>query len=353
MAKSTGAPTTSFVVDHTDPGPRPMSEDYEEDNQWLVEAVLAKRRRRGVTQYLVSWKGDWSTEEKTEWVDEDDLGDDLIQELEASGIVLRATPASNGYGLESASPVFDDDDEMDASNDEDVGDDSGSEYEPSDDEGGDKMEMDMDDNADNAGKLCSAELPDDSSVKSDHATSIPEQPDHSSRPSSPVPASEVDDLDEMHNLALVGAALEAPAKADLDALDASWKAHGDTLYFGQSLATMQPATQQLSQAPTMSQTGLAFNPMANTLTHPVEPFRQGPAMMQPVLEQSSRTPMVSQNLFAFDPMLTTEEDAYAAFLAFQGTGEDHYDDSEEDAEGSVISEGEQARYDAMSPWPRM
>jgi hypothetical protein len=28
-------------------------------------------------------------------------------------------------------------------------------------------------------------------------------------------------------------------------------------------------------------------------------------------------------------------------------------DSDEDAEGSVISEGEQGRYDAMSPRPRM
>ena len=64
--------------------------------------------------------------------------------------------------------------------------------------------------------------------------------------------------------------------------------------------------------------------------------------------------MVSPTDFAFDPMLLTEEDAYTAlFLDFKATGGKHYSDSEEDAEGSVISEGEQARYDAMSPWPRM
>jgi len=64
--------------------------------------------------------------------------------------------------------------------------------------------------------------------------------------------------------------------------------------------------------------------------------------------------MVSPTDFAFDPMLLTEEDAYTAlFLDFKATGGNHYSDSEEDAEGSVISEGEQARYDAMSPWPRM
>lgn len=94
--------------------------------------------------------------------------------------------------------------------------------------------------------------------------------------------------------------------------------------------------------------------MMSILALPVETFRQGPAMMQPVFAQPSQFPTVSQIGFAFDPMLTTEEDAYTAeSLAFKATGENHYSDSEEDAEGSVISEGEQACYDAMSPWPRM
>jgi hypothetical protein len=48
MAQTTGASTAIFVVDYTSQGPRLMSEEYEEDNQCLVEAPLATRRRRGV-----------------------------------------------------------------------------------------------------------------------------------------------------------------------------------------------------------------------------------------------------------------------------------------------------------------
>lgn len=353
MAKSTGASPAIFTVDYSIPDRISMSEEFEDDNQWLVEAILAKRTPRGVKQYLVSWKGDWSDADKTEWVDEDDLSDEIIQGLEASGVILKAKPPTpKASSPEPTSSVYDDEDEMDISGDA-GSDDSGSEYEQDeDDDDEDRMDMDMYNNTD---KPASTKLPKDSSVKSDCAASVSEQHDHRSRSPSPVPASQVEEIDEVQNRALLGAAMEAGAKADLEALDASWKAHGGTtLTFGQSLAPMQPTIQQPSQAPTASQTGFIFDPMLNTLPLPVETFRQGPAMMQPVFAQPDQTPMVSPTDFAFDPMLLTEEDAYTAlFLDFKTTGGNHYSDSEEDAEGSVISEGEQARYDAMSPWPRM
>ena len=351
MARSIGASTSIFVVDHTNPGPRPLTHaDTTDDAQFLVAALLHKRRYRGVTQYLVSWKGDWSAAEKTSWVDEEDVSEDIIRDFMASGIILPPISDSNVYRSETTSSVYDDEDEMDISSD-DGSDDSGSEYDSDDDEDDDEMDLDIDDNID---KPARTRLPNNSSVKSDRAASVSEQHDHRSCSPSPVPASQAEEIDEVHNRALLGAALEAKARADLDALDAAWKAHGDTLTFGQSLAPMEPITQQPSQGLTASPTGFVFDPIVNTVPLPVETFRQGPAMMQPVLAQPDQISMVSQTGFAFDPMLTTEGDAYTAeFLDFKATVGNHYSDSEEDAEGSVISEGEQARYDAMSAWPRM
>ncbi|GAB7331648.1 hypothetical protein MBLNU13_g03641t1 [Cladosporium sp. NU13] len=314
MAKSAGASTNMFIVDHTDPGPRAMSEEYEEDNQWLVEAILAKRTRQGVKQYLVSWKGDWPAEEKESWVDEDDLGDDMINDLKVSGIVLKATPASKVYITEPTSSVYDDEDEMDLSSGNDS-ENSGSEYDPDEDEDEEDDEMDVDDIAD---KPASSKLPNDSSVKSDRAACTTEQHGHSSRSPSPEPASQVEEIEEMHNRALLAAEMEAQARADLEALDAAWDAHGDTF------------------------------------TLSVETIRQRPAMMQPAVQQPSQPHTVSQSGFVdhiFNPMVTASEDAFMDEL-FDFAAAVGYD-FEEDAEGSVVSEGEQARYDAMSPWPRM
>jgi len=283
MARSTGASTSIFVVDHTNPGPRPLNRaDTTDDAQFLVGALLHKRRHRGVTQYFVSWKGDWSAAEKTSWVDEDDISEYIIRDFKASGIILPPTLDSTAHQWKPASSVYDDEDEMDLSSD-DGSDDSGSEYDPDDDEDDDEIDLDMDDNTD---KPARKRLPKNSSVKSDHPASVSEQHDHRSRSPSPVPATQVEKIDEVHRRAQLGAAMEARAKADLEALDASWKAHGGTtLTFRQSLAPMQPTIQQPSQAPTASQTGFIFDPMLNTLPLPVETFRQGPAMMQPVFAQ--------------------------------------------------------------------
>ena len=363
MAKSARAFSPIFVVDHTDPGPRPLTHaDTTDDAQYLVAALLSTRRYRGVTQYLVSWKGDWSAAEKTSWVDEDDVSEEILRDFKASGITLKSTPAPKAS---SPALFYDDEDEMVISSDE-GSDDSGSEYDPDEDEDGEDDDDDDDDDddekmdvEDNADKPASKKLPIGSSVKSNRAISVSEQHGHSSVSPSPVPNSQVEEADEMHNRALVAAEMEAQAKADLEGLDASWEAHGDTLTLpvetvSQGPAMMQPVFQQPSQVPTVSQNGFAFDPMVNTLTLPVETFSQGPAMMQPVFQQPSQFLTVSQTGLAFDPVLTTEEDVYTAdFLEFKATGEDHFGDSEEDAKGSVISEGEQARYDAMSPWPRM
>ena len=308
MAQNTETSTTIFIVDHTNPGPRPMSEEYEDDNQYLVEAILAKRTRRRVTQYLVSWMGDWPAAEKTSWVDEDDLSDDIIDELEASGIVLSATPASKGYSSEPASPVYDSDDKIGVSGDEDFGgDDSGREHDLGEDEDGN--EMDVDDNAD---KPASTKLPSDSSDKSDRAASESKQLGHGYR--SPAKVSQMQAIREMHDRALMGAALEAQAKADLQAMDAAWEVHGDTLML------------------------------------PVETFRQSPVMLQPVFEQPSQAPTVSQSGFVdfiYGPMVIADENAFMSELVdFEAAAPRGYG-SEEDAEGSEISEGEQARYDAM------
>lgn len=251
--------------------------------------------------------GDWPAAEKTSWVDEDDLSDDIIDELEASGIVLRATPASKGYSSEPSSPVYDEDDEMNVPGDKGFGDDSTSEHDPKEDEDGDDMNVD-----DNADKSASTKLSNDSSDKSERAASESKQLGHGSR--SPATVSQMQAIREMHDRALMGAALEAQAKADLQAMDAAWEVHGDTLML------------------------------------PVETFRQRPAMLQPVFEQPSQAPTVSRSGFVdflYGPMVTANENAFMSELSdFEAAARGGFD-SEEDAEGSEISEGEQARYDAM------
>jgi hypothetical protein len=294
MAQSTGTSTTIFMVDHTDPGPLPMSKEFQDDNQYLVEAILSERRRHGVTQYLVSWLGDWSAEEKTSWVDEEDVCETLIQDFKASGIVLPSTSE------------FDDEDEMDLSGDDDP-DGSGSQYSPDDD---DDMHMDMSDDA--ADRSGSTKLPTNGSDKSSRAAPAPVQRCHN--PSSLVTASQVEENMEMQDWELVGAAMEAQ---DLQALDAAWEAHDDT--------------------PTFS----------------VDMFEQASVMMQPAAQQPSQAPTVSQTGFGPNLVPTTDDDAWMdQFIYYEAARGGRDSNSEEDADGSEISEGEQARYDATSSWRR-
>lgn len=230
MAHSTQTSTTIFVVDHTDAGPRPMCEEYEQDNQWLVESILATRRCRGKTQYLVSWKGAWSVKDKTSWESAENIGKDLLQDLKASGIILPSAPDEDEYLSDS-----EDEDEMDLS------DDSGSEYDPDDDD--DDMDMDMSDVE--VVKPSKAKLPKKSSKTPDAATPtpVPTSDQHSVSSDSPrssdaaiptpdqhsessvssrssVTASQAEAIREMHTRALEGAALQAQTKAELEAEDA-------------------------------------------------------------------------------------------------------------------------------------
>lgn len=48
-----------------------------------------------VTQDLVSWEGDWSAAGKTSWVDEDDVGEDIVRDSKASGIIIPSSSNSN------------------------------------------------------------------------------------------------------------------------------------------------------------------------------------------------------------------------------------------------------------------
>lgn len=244
MAHTTGTSNTIFVVDHTNTGPRPMTAEDEADNQWLVESILATRQYRGKTQYLVSWKGDWSVKDKTLWEDAENIGRDMIQDLKASGIILPTAPCSDGYR-----PDSDEEDEVDLS------DDSESEYDPDDDDD-DAMDMDMSD--DEVVKPSKAKWPKKSSKTSDAATPTStsdeltptsdqhsESSDSSESSRSSVTASQAEAIREMHTRALEGAALQAQTKAELEAEDALWELHGDTITL--------PVPVSLRQGPVMMQ----------------------------------------------------------------------------------------------------
>ena len=62
----------------------PLAELVEDEEQYEVEEVLSKTKRKGEIQYLVKWKG-WPTE-YNQWVAEADMGnaDILVREYEQS-----------------------------------------------------------------------------------------------------------------------------------------------------------------------------------------------------------------------------------------------------------------------------
>ena len=100
------ASNTIFVVDYTNLGLRPFSEEHEADEQYLVEALLGTRVHRSKKQYLVSWVGDWSPAEKKTWEPANNISKEIRQELKRSGVALPSYPGNNGYRSDS------EDDEM-------------------------------------------------------------------------------------------------------------------------------------------------------------------------------------------------------------------------------------------------
>jgi hypothetical protein len=394
MAQTTGASPTIFVVDYTTQGPRPMSEEYEDDDQCLVEALLATRRRRGVLQYLVSWMGNWPAEEKESWESKGNVSDEILQDLKSSGIVLPTRPDDDEWRTEP-----EDDGKMDLDSY-----DSDSDYDP--DEYDDDDEMDMSDyevdrsrktrlpkkssvvspptsdrhSDDSRSSVAAAQAEETGEMYSQPAAS-PAQPSSTSTPegnngeftqpapSPPQPSSAPTTTPNNGHSTLAQAdALRAQAqlRAELQAEDVLWEIHGNQISFGvpetlrQSLATMQPAVQRFSQAPTVSQSGFfdfGFDPI---MLPAVQQPNQAPAvsqpgfvdfifnsMMQSAGQQPSQAPTVSQNgfvNFAFDPVLfTADDDAFLnEMFDFKAAAEGGDGDSDEDAEGSEISEGEQA-----------
>lgn len=53
-----------------------------DEDAWEVERVLKRRRRLGVTEYLVRWAG-WD-EKHNSWVPEDDISEELLEDLDLS-----------------------------------------------------------------------------------------------------------------------------------------------------------------------------------------------------------------------------------------------------------------------------
>ena len=53
-----------------------------DEDAWEVERVLKRRRRLGVTEYLVRWAG-WD-EKYNSWVPEDDISEELLEDLDLS-----------------------------------------------------------------------------------------------------------------------------------------------------------------------------------------------------------------------------------------------------------------------------
>lgn len=353
------ATNTIFTVDYTNPGLRPFSEEHEDDDQYLVEALIGTRVHRGKKQYLVSWMGEWSPAEKTTWEPAKNVSNEILQELKRSGVVLPSHPGNDGY---RSAPK---DDVMDLDGD------SGSEYDPDDDK--DKAHRSSKAKARlrrkrgkaNRSRKAKARLSKKSSNVSNDA--IPKSDQHGDDSRSPViagPATQSEQIDQEQidyerAFALKGDALIAEQKAELAVMDAKWEnLHGFPLEYNNSpeVLTQGPAI----QGPTLSQNGFAnlYNSMMQQAAQqPVlqQPVLQQPILQQPILQQPIPAPMVRQPgfaEFASDPMLTVDDDSFMDdFTNFAAREDPH--DSDEDADGSVISEAEQARYDEMSLWRGM
>lgn len=344
------ATNTIFTVDYTNPGLRPFSEEHEDDDQYLVEALLGTRVHRGKKQYLVSWMGEWSPAEKTTWEPAKNVSQEIFQELERSGVVLPSYPSNDGYRSEPK------DDLMDLDGD------SGSEYDPDDDK--DKAHKSSKAKARlrkksvkaNRSRKAKARLSKKSSNVSDDAT--PSSDQHADEFGFPViagPATQSgqidqEQIDNEHALALKGDALIAEQNAELQVMDAKWEnLWGDSLKYSPML---QQAAQQPMQAPALTQNG-SVNFAQQSYKAPSTVGQNGflNFFQQPM--QHPPAPMVKQHglaAFASDSTLTIDDGSYE-FINFAARADPH--DSDEDADGSVISEGEQARYDAMSLWRRM
>ena len=346
MANFAGTSTfTVFTVDHTTSGPRPMTEEFEADNQWLVESLLATRRRHGVTQFLVSWKGDWNVQDKTSWEDEHDIGEDIIRDLKASGLIL----------LSSSYSVSDEDDEMDMSSDSGF-DDSGSDGEyyasRSEDDGDMDMDVDIPENqADTSGNESGTATPTPSpqqQIGDSRSHSHTESNDESGAATlTPLPQQQVadsqsrmipsqeEDQQEVHERS---AALIEQVQAELQAADALMERYSYNIpkaAFGQGLAMMESSAEQPSQIPTV--TPNAFLDYVKSISDAAARQRSDvPLVNQPVPATPVPVPIM--------PTATANDDAFMDdlfdFDAAAGN-------SEEDADGSEISEAEQARYDAM------
>lgn len=345
------ATNTIFTVDYTNPGLHPFSEELENDDQYLVEALLGTRVHRGKKQYLVSWIGEWSPAEKTTWEPAKNVSQEIFQELERSGVVLPSYPSNDGYRSEPKDDVMD----LDG--------DSGSEYDPDDDKdkahksSKAKARLRRKSDKANRSRKAKARLPKKSSNVSDDDVT-PSSDQHGDDSRSPViagPATQAEQIDQEqiddeHALALKGDALIAEQNAELQVMDANWEnLWGEPLNYNPML---QQAAQQPMQAPTITQNGsvnFAQQPYKAPSTVGQNGFLN--LFQQPM--QHPPAPMLKQPGFAAfssDPTLTVDNGSYE-FLNFAAR-EDPYD-SDEDADGSVISAGEQARYDAMSLWRHM
>ena len=164
---------------------------------------------------------------------------------------------------------------------------------------------------------------------------------------------------------------QAQLRAELQAEDAAWEASGNIFpaaswSFRQDPTTMQPAAQQPSQASTVRQSAFIdflYNPMVQlaaqqrsqvpTVSQPGLFNLNHNPMMQPAGQQLSQAPTVSRNgfvNFVSDSMSAANDDvSLNEIFDFDAAA----GDSEEDADGSEISEGEKARYAALSSFSRM
>lgn len=116
---------------------------------------------------------------------------------------------------------------------------------------------------------------------------------------------------------------------------------------------MQPAPQQPAQAPRSSITWLFPAPMPAVQQPTQAPTASQTWLFPPPLsapQQPIQAPTVSQTGFVSNSLPTIDDDAFMDEI-FDFSG--FIESDEEDAEGSVISEGEQARYDAMPSFSRM
>ena len=333
MTKFDSASNTVTRVDHSVLGPRPLTQYHRDDNQWHVESIIGHCVVRGRTQYFISWLGTWSADMKTSWVDQDDISDDAIEGY------------NHSRPLQYVEDEDDDDDvEMSSEDDsvsEDDDDDSGSEYCPSE-YGVNRRDINMSrakgEKATQAHSLRRSRKSREESV-----APVVTLKGETSDSQSSIDPSEASQADEVH-----GTYDESSEEtiAESGNLTSMLQLSGSP--FGTDELSSIPADLELPNEFYLSPSP----PQAGEIISMHSPTASSAQLSPPEHDIAAQLQAFDQEFPQFMEVPVDNDQQFMsefelAFNTFPDPVLDYQGDSEEDAEGSEISEGEQARYDAM------